>query len=309
MKARLLTLTAIIFSLSFLMVSCQKDNSTDQTDYTAETATHSDDDSRFADESDAAADDISGQLEITAGFGRGNSVQSLICDATITVDTLSNPRTMTITFNGNPCLPGRTRTGVIVVSMAQNVRWRNVGAQINVTFQNFRITRTRDNKSITINGTQTYTNVSGGLLINLPTLNTITHTITSNNMSVTFDNGSQRTWQVARRRVFTYNNGIVVTVTGMHSEGGVTGIAEWGTNRFGRSFTTAISQPIVRRQDCAFRVGSGKVTHTTQAFTASATFGLDANGNPTGCPGANSYYLKVEWTGPNGVTHTTLLPY
>ncbi len=311
MKARILSLTAIILSLSFLVVSCQKDAKEDQTDYTAETATHSDDDSRFSEESDAAATDISGQLETTAGFGRGNSVQSLICDATIVVDTMSNPRTMTITFNGTVC-PGatRTRTGVIVVSMAQNIRWGNPGAIINVTFQNFKITRIIDNKSITINGTQTYTNVSGGWLINLPVLNTITHEITSNNMSVTFDNNSQRTWKVARRRVFTYPGAVgVITVTGMHTEGGVTGIAEWGTNRFGRNFTTVIAQPVVRRQDCNFRVGSGKLTHTTPAFTASATFGLNAAGNPTGCPGANPYFMKIEWTGPNNVTHTTLLPY
>ncbi len=309
MKARILSLTAIILSLSFLLVSCQKDAADSQADYSAETATHSDDDSRFADESDAAASDISLQLEATAGFGRGQQVQSLICDATVVVDTLSNPRTITITFNGINCLGNRTRTGVIVVSMAQGVRWANAGAVLNVTFQNFRITRLRDNKSITINGTQTYTNVSGGLLINLALLNTITHTITSSNMSVTFDNGSQRTWQVARRRVFTYNNGAVITVTGMHTEGSVTGIAEWGTNRFGRSFTTAIAEPIVRRQDCSFRVGSGKVTHTTPVFTASATFGLNASGNPTTCPGAGNYYMKVEWTGPNGITRTTLLPY
>src|SRR5690606_23393363 len=120
--------------------------------------------------------------------------------------------------------------------------------------------------SITINGTQTYTNVSGGLLINLPVLGTITHTITSSNMSVTFDNGSQRTWQVARQRVFTYNNGVVITVTGTHTDGSVIGIAEWGTNRFGRSFITAITQPLVLKQDCSFRVGSGKVVHTTPMY-------------------------------------------
>ena len=311
MKARILSLVALVCSVSFLMVSCQKDsNNNNNTDYTAETATHSDDDSRFSSESDAAANDINAQLEITPGFsGRGGQVQSIICDATIAIDTVSNPRTITITFNGTQCLPGRTRTGVIVISMAQGVRWKNPGAALNVTFQNFKITRTIDNKSITFNGTQTYTNVSGGLLINLPMLNTITHTITSSNMSITFDNNAQRNWQVARQRVFTYNNGIVISVTGMHSEGGITGIAEWGTNRFGNAFTTRIANPIIARQDCSFRVGSGKLTHTTPNFTASATFGLDAQGNPTSCPGTGNYYMKIEWTGPNNVTHTTILPY
>src|SRR6185436_4949787 len=103
-----------------------------------------------------------------------------ICDASVVIDTMSNPRTLTITFDGNTtCFPNRKREGVIVVAMAQGVRWHNLGAVLTVTFQNFKITRLSDNKSITINGTQTYTNVSGGLLINLPVLNTITHTITS----------------------------------------------------------------------------------------------------------------------------------
>ncbi len=308
MKARILSLAAAIFSLSLIFTACQKDTAND-TDYTTESSVHSDDQSRFSNEVDAVANDADATLETTSGFnGRGEQIQ-IICDATIVVDTLSNPRTITITYNGTNCLGNRTRTGVVVLSMAQGVRWRNAGAVLNVSFQNLKITRLSDNKSITINGTQAYTNVSGGLLINLPTLNTITHTITSSNMSVTFDNASQRNWQVARQRVFTYNNGIVITTTGTHTEGGISGIAEWGTNRFGRTFTTAITQPLIIRQDCSFRLTSGKAAHTTPVFNATATFGLDASGNPTSCPGAGSYYMKIVWTGPGGNAHTTILPY
>lgn len=310
MKTRILSFIAAAMSLSVAFVSCQKDTNSNNTDNATEVSTHSDDDSRFSSESDAAANDVNSVMEVTAGFtGRPGGIQT-ICDANVVVDTISNPRTITITFNGNPCLPGRTRTGVIIVSMAQGVRWKNPGAQINVSFQNFKITRTRDNKSITINGTQTHTNVTGGLLVNLSTLGTITHTITSSNMSVTFDNGSQRTWQVARKRTFTYNNGVVATVTGTHSEGGVTGIAEWGTNRFGNTFTTAITSPLVVRQDCDFRLTSGEVKHTTSNnISATVTYGLDVNGNPTSCPGAGTYYFKVVWTGPAGNTRTVILPY
>jgi hypothetical protein len=309
MKARLLTYAAIFCAASILVVSCKKNNDDDK-DYSTESTTHSDDQNRFSGEMDAAANDINTTLETTAGFaGRGGDIQS-ICDATIVVDTLSNPRTITITFNGTNCLGNRTRTGVIVVSMAQGVRWKNAGAQLNVTFQNFKVTRTADNKSITVNGMQTYTNVSGGLLINLATLNTITHTITSNNMSVTFDNNSQRTWQVARQRVFTYTpNLVTITVTGTHSMGAISGIAEWGTNRFGNSFTTAITQPLTFKSDCNFRLGSGKVTHATSLFNSSVTFGLDATGNPTGCPGASPYFMKIVWTGPANIPHTIIWPY
>lgn len=308
MKTRFSVYALLLATIVFAFSSCQKD--TESADYSAETAAHSDDQNRFSGEVDAAANDVVLTLDATAGFaGRGQDIQSLICDATVAVDTMSNPRTITITYNGTNCIGNRTRTGVIVVSMAQGIRWKNAGAQINVSFQNLRITRVSDNKSILINGTQTYTNVSGGLLINLPVLNTITHTITSSNMSVTFDNNTQRTWQVARQRVFSYSNGVAVTVTGLHTENGVSGIAEWGTNRFGNTFTSAITQPLVFRQDCSFRLGSGKVEHRTAYFNAAATFGLDASGNPTGCPGVNSYYMKIVWTGPAGNTRSAILPY
>jgi hypothetical protein len=311
MKPRILPIAIAAFSFTFLFTSCKKEASnTNTTDFTAETSTHSDDQSRFSGEVDAVANDANVILETTAGFtSRPGDINSLICDADIAVDTMSNPRTITITYNGNNCLGNRTRTGVIVISMAQGTRWKNAGASISVSFQNYKVTRTIDNKSITVNGTQTYTNVSGGLLINLPVLNTITHSITSNNMTVTFDNATQRSWQVARQRVFTYNNGVTITITGTHSDGGITGIAEWGTNRFGRPFSTTIAEPVVLKQDCAFRAGSGKVVHTTSSYTASATFGLDANGAPTSCPGAGNYYMKIVWTGPAGNSHTALLPY
>jgi hypothetical protein len=310
MKARILSLAAIIFSFSLFFTACQKTGSNTDTDYTDESTVQSDDQSRFSGESDAVANDLDATVDATPGFsGRGDQVQTLICNATVVIDTVSNPRTITITYNGNNCQNTTSRTGVVVVSMAQGVRWRNAGAVLNVSFQNLRITRLSDNKSITINGTQTHTNFSGGLLINLPALGTIIHTITSSNMSITFDNNTQRNWQVAKQRVFTYNNGIVITTTGTHSDGGITGIVEWGTNRQGRTFTTAITQPLVVRQDCNFRLTNGKVAHRTPVFSAVVTFGLDAQGNPTICPGLASYYMKIVWTGPNGNPHTIILPY
>src|SRR5258705_557516 len=309
MKAKILWLAAIVFSSSLIFTACQKNTSND-TDYNNESTVHSDDQSRFSGEMDAVTDDADATLDATPGFtGRGDQVQTLICNATVVIDTASNPRTITITYNGNNCMGTRSRTGVVVISMAQGVHWKNPGAVVNVNIQNLRITRLSDNKSITINGTHTYTNVSGGLLINLATQGTITHTLTSNNMSVTFDNNTQRTWQVAKQRVFTYNNGIVVTATGTHTEEGITGIAEWVTNRFGHSFTTAITQPLVVRQDCNFRLTAGQVTHVTSGFNAVVTFGLDSNGNPTTCPGTGSYYMKIVWTGPGGNPHTIIWPY
>jgi len=308
MKAKILSLFVFIFSLVLIFTACKKESST--ADYTAELSTQSDDESQFSYETEAAANDANVALESTPYFtARIDRTQTLICDASITVDTVSNPRTVTITYNGTNCIGNRTRTGSIVISMVAGVHWKDAGASITVTYNNLKITRVADNKSITINGSHTITNVSGGLLYNLPNSGPITHTITSDNMSVKFDNNTQRQWQVARQRVFTYNNGIVITTTGTHTDGNNTHIAEWGTNREGHSFTTSTLEPLIIRQDCSFRLVSGKVQHAVPNADASATFGLDINGNPTSCPGSGHYYFKLVWTGIGGNTHSVILPY
>ena len=310
MKARILPLAAAIFSLTLIFTACQKDSSSDSTASQSEEASkHSDDQSSFSSDIDEIDSDVNLAMESSSSFsGRGNDIQSLMCNATVTIDTLNNPRSITIVYNGLNCVGNYSRTGTLKISMPNNIRWKDAGAAITVTATNLKITRVIDNKSITINGSHVYTNVTGGLLANLSALGTIRHTVTSDNMSVTFDNGSQRTWKIAQQREFTFNNGINITTTGLHSENGVNGIAEWGTNRFGRAFTSAIVTPVVIRQDCSFRITSGKIQHKTTLVDASATFGLDITGAPTTCP-AGLYYMKIEWTGPLNVPHSVILPY
>lgn len=299
-----------VFTLAVFttFTACKKD-AKPSTDSTTEMATHADDQNQVSGQIDGVSNDASIAIESSAAYtGRLQGVLPISCDATATFDSTSNPRKITITYSGTSCNGSSKRTGTVVVSMPANVQWKNAGATITVTYQNLKITRISDNKSVTINGSHTITNVSGGLLYNLPNMQSITHTVSSSGMSITFDDGSQRTWQVATRRVFTYNNGIVLTITGNNSIGNVDGIAEWGTNRFGHDFMTTITQPLVVRQDCSFRLTSGEVKH--QGFgTATAAFGLDASGNPTTCPGAGHYYFKLTWTGPNGASASAILPY
>ncbi len=187
-------------------------------------------------------------------------------------------------------------------------RWKNAGATATVTITDLTITRLRDGKSIVLNGTKTITNVSGGLLKDLATLQTITHTITGS-LVIDFKNGAQKTWNVSKQRVFTYDNGIVITTTGTYSDGTNSNIAEWGTDRFGNPFTSEITQPKVIRQDCDFRLVSGQNTVLIDKGTAVITYGLDANGDPTGCPGTGTYYFKLVFTGANGKVYTIIWPY
>jgi hypothetical protein len=300
-------LPVVALAIFTTLTACKKDAS--ETDPASELTAQSDDQSRVSTQIDGVANDANIALESSSAFsGKMQNPPPGICDATVVFDTVSNPRTITITYNGSSCWGTFTRTGTVILSMPAGTHWKDAGATLTATYQSLKITRTIDNKSITINGSHSLTNQSGGLLINLPTLQSITHTINSTGMTITFDDNSQRLWQVARKRTFTYNNGVVVTETGNHTVGNNNQIAEWGVNRFGHAFTTSITQPLVVRQDCNFRLTSGEVKHEGIA-TATASFGLDVNGNPTSCPGTGNYYFKLVWTGIGGNTHSAILPY
>jgi hypothetical protein len=311
-----------------LFAACKKSNSNSGTS-DQDLQTQSDDETRVSTETDAAFDDVNtamiSQPAVTGASeaptlrygvsvtgGNNDTVQTSICDAVVTLDTVDNPRTITITYNGSNCLLTRVRTGSVVVSIPKGTRWSTAGAAITVKFNNLKIVRVLDNKSITLNGTHTYTNVSGGSLLSLNANSTtpIVHTITSDDMSITFDNGSQRNWSVARQRSFSYTGGIVISETGMHTIGSTGGISEWGTNRFGNSFQTQISQALVVSQSCGWQMTAGQAVVTNAAGTTTVTFGLNSTGQATSCPiGAGFYYFELVWAGTGGKTYTFILPY
>lgn len=308
MKKQISFFMASMIAMSVIFFSCKKTD-TETTNDGTELAIHSDDQARFSNETDAVANDANTIIDNYNSFsGRIENTTGIICDATTTIDSANGLRRITITYNGLNCNGTRTRTGVVLLTMLLASHWKDAGAVLTIEAQNLKITRVIDGKSITINGTETITNVTGGRLINLAALGTIRHAIASPGVTVTFDNGTSRSWQIAKQREFTYNNGIVITTTGTHTDGSISGISEWGTNRFGNAFVTAITQPMIIRQDCSFRLTAGQVTHQHLLANIVVTFGLDATGNPTTCP-TGVYYFKAVWAGVNGIVRTYILPY
>ena len=321
MKKRVQFLLAAVLMISVTFIGCKKSDSSSTTNDDAALTAHSEDQNGFSQATDEIANDGNNAISGYAAFqGRPgdangtNGVAVLPCNATAVLDSAGGVRRLTITYNGLNCAGTRTRTGVVVYSIPLAQRWRDTGAVITMSVQNLVITRVSDGKSITVAGTATVTNVSGGRVFDLgqpggPT--SITHAIASTGMTITFDNGSARSWQIAKQRVFTYANGsIVITTTGTYNDGTYSNISEWGTNRFGNAFVTTISQPMVIRESCQWRLTSGQITHYKLAATIVATFGLDSAGNPTTCPGPGvPYYFKIVWTGANGVVRTFILPY
>jgi len=325
MKTKILYRVTMITAMAGIIYACNKSNtSTSNTSgqSTANLQTQSDDQARVGNESDAVANDVNVTLASPgadgttgAGFHSGvktagaTPINSLICDATVTLDSVA--RIITITYNGSNCSGTRTRTGTVVITLPATKRWSDTGAVITVNIQNLKITRLSDNKSITLNGTHIYTNVTGGRLADLPTRGTIVHTIVGDSMSITFDDGSQRKWNFARKRTFSFNNGApTITIAGMHSDGTNSGVSEWGTTRFGNAFETIITQPLIFSYACNFRLTTGAEAIIRPDITVNITFGLDATGKPTTCPGAGaSYYFQATWVATGGKSGSVIWPY
>jgi hypothetical protein len=336
MKTKLLFSLAATAAVASLIVACNKSNSTANGNSTpningtstAQVQTQANDETQVSNEMDAAANDVNNSLNSQVAFsgatttsyssgvitdGGGGSSGGLnidygICDGTVTTDTANGLRQIIITYNGTNCWGNRIRTGTITISIPVGTRWRDTGAVVTVNIQNLKITRMWDHKTITLNGTYTYTNVSGGLLKDLATRGTITHTIAADSVTIQFADSATRIWSVAKQRVFTYNDGVVITTTGTHSDGTNADVSIWGTNRYGNAFETLITQPKVIEQSCDYRLTSGQTETIRPAVTTTITYGLDVNGNPTGCPGAGTYYYKIVWV-IDGKTYTFIAPY
>ncbi|MBS1669465.1 MAG: hypothetical protein JST58_18985 [Bacteroidetes bacterium] len=322
-----LRVTLLATSLS-IFFACKKDNSQSASSTTTSATSvqsAADDQTMVSNENDAVSNDVTAALNgnpavsgssmsrmATTGVNTlGSGILGFtICDASITYDTTSTTKTITIVYNGLNCHGNRTRTGTVIISVPKDQHWKDAGAVVNVQIQALKITRNKDGKSILINGSKTITNTSGGLLVDLASLQTITHDF-QDSLTVTFNNGSSRNWQTSVRRAFTYNDGIVVTTTGTHSDGTHNNIASWGTNRFGVNFTNMITSPRVVEQSCDMRLVSGQDSIVrSDNITSVITYGLDSNGNPvTSCP-SSYFYAKLVWTnGNNGKVYTYIYPY
>lgn len=309
MKKQIVGFLLLTLSCSAVFVACKKDSKTDFVTDT-EASTQADDEYNFSAHVDAIANDVNTSIEATGSLVTGKTTFSL-CDASVVFDSTATSRRITITYGGTAtCHPSFKRSGKVIMTIPFSVRWKDAGAVITITYDGVKITRVKDGKYFTVNGSHSITNVKGGLIRDLAGLGSIIHKIESSGMKITFDDGTERTWQVAKTRTFSYSGGIVISTVGFHSDGTRSDIAEWGINRKGRSFYRAITSPLVVRQDCDFRLVSGATLHSNPAFTAAVTFGLDATGAATSCPGTgSSYYFKVVWTGVGGSSKTIILPY
>lgn len=304
MKRRFLILTAFAFLTGMtLMNSCKKDD-TDNTDVATLNAEQASDGEDVSASSDAIDDDIE---TIMTGTSLKSTSGSLPSCMHVTVDSSAiGSKKLTFNFDGTNCAETRTRTGQIIVTLTNGTKWADQGAVLTVQYINVKIVNNASKRYIVLNGTKTHTNVTGGLVKNLQS-GTIIRKIESSDMKITFTNGTQRTWNIARQRTFTKLNGnLIITIQGFGEADGKNQLVEWGVNRRNSSFYTQISAPLVMSEACDYRPYGGVKVHYVGTRIITTTLGTDAQGNPV-TDGCADYY-KISWTGLTG-TKTVILPY
>ena len=313
MQKNVLLTAALIVLMAATFISCTKTAVSNVPAENVKIAVAADKQTRFSKELISFANDANILLQSkTSVNGKIENELGTLCNVTASRDTSgANYNILTLSYNGLNCAGTANFNGLVVLSIAKTSHWKDTGAVLNCSFENLKITRVSDNKSITIKGLMNVTNVSGGKIADLPTRGSITNTIEGSNIKVTFDDNTYLTLQEATQRIFTINGGtVLITTTGTHTEGMITGVSEWGVDDAGNNFVTTYSKPLLMKLDCDYRIGNGEVTTTKPDGKSIITFGLDATGVPTGCPGTtNAYYYKIDFMGNNGNTSTALAAY
>jgi ribosomal protein L24E len=280
---------AYILLLLPLLFSCRREK--DQA--SEEQAELAADNDMITRETDQALDDANDVLT-TSRYGDGTS--SSPCGITVDSSEIGTGKII-LNFDGSTCFFGtRKREGEIIVQFSPNGgKWSDAGAKITLAFVNYKVTRVSDGKSIVLNGYKSIVNSSGGLIRQLTALSDpVEHSIRAN-VSIEFEDGTNRSWRVARKRSVSKSGGYYqVQLNGDTSVSGYKLVTAWGTTRRGSVFYITTEAPTTFTSQCFRKIKSGELKVYTIYRTFAITFGVDADGNPDQdtCP----YGYKVEWT-------------
>ena len=296
MKTRsLIRFTALLIVVTGLaFTGCKKDKNSDSSTDTSSLQKLATDENQVQNASDEAINDVNAFLS----GGSLKSTESVPCHATVDSTSIVNDTiTYHITYNGLNCSGTRLRTGQVEIKKKVGTHWYQAGATVIIKHINFTITKVATGKTITLNGTKTHQNVTGGLLWQLGNgVTSIVHK-TWGLETVTFTDNTTRIWNIARQKTYTGTTGqYILTLDGFGSTGSYNNLVVWGTNRQGEDFYTQITQSVVLRQTCDWDPCSGIKIHQIPSDSKSATltFGYDSNNQPitgTECP--TKY--KLDW--------------
>jgi hypothetical protein len=253
MKSRnVIKLMAILVAVIGINIAgCKKDKTTTTTPDSSSLSQLAKDDAQVQ----ASDDEISNDANSVLSSGSSKSMDTTIVSCNISVDSLTHGDTIvyTLVYNNYSTVHGFSRTGTVEIEILKGVHWRNPGATVTFKYISLSIEKISSGKTFIFNGTRTWTNISGGLIINLGHggLSPVVHQITGN-MAITFDDGTQRIWTISRQRSWsgTFPGSLTVTVSGFGTSGSYSNLVEYGANRKGEAFYSSINTPIIYNNTC-----------------------------------------------------------
>ena len=237
------------------------------------------------------------------------------CGSSADTSLLDTDKQITFTFDGTTSCNNRVRSGVIVAKLINGNRWQDQGAVLKITFNNFSVNHLSTSLLFTYNGTKTITNVNGGLVRNLSSgSGSVVHKVRGN-ITLTFDNGTERNWWIARRNTYDFNGGNPrftsagdTLVADSDSLLAVMPATTGGTNRFGNTFLYRAPIDIVSLANCGWdEPVQGQRIHFYNNRRVTVTFGVNQLGNSAG--GDCAYGFKIEWLRYNGQIGTAVIAY
>jgi hypothetical protein len=287
----------ILAVMSLPLSSCKKDKIDKGNSDSASMEQLGTDENNMEGVMDDAIQDVEGVLSYHPSNLK--STGAIPCNATIDSLSVANDTiTIRITYDGLNCNGTRNRTGQIEIRKRIGTHWGQAGATINYRYINYAVTRVSTGRTITFNGSKTLENVYGGFIwqVGNPLTPSVVQKV-SGSMTITFDDGTTRSWNIARQRTYTGTQGhLLMSIDGFGTSGGYTNLVTWGTNRQGEEFFTKISQIVVHRQLCGWDPVEGVKIHVIPSDDKSATitFGFNNNNEPvTGdeCPTR----FRIDW--------------
>jgi hypothetical protein len=272
----------MIALIIFILVSCSKDKTTTPTTPGTEPLQQ-----LAIDENDVvnASNQALNDAESVLSAGKLKSTESGPCNTTITIGGVVNDTiSIDINYHGLDCNNKVNRTGNVIVKKKYQEDWGQAGATVIVVMDNFKRTRVDNGKSLTLNGSKHFENVSGHYLYELGLDSTVTSVVHRvwGNITATFDDNTSKIWTLARQDTYTGSLiALIMTEDGFGTAPGYTNLTAWGTDRNGEQFYSSITQSVVYKQVCNYDPCSGIIVDQIPSASKSATitFGYDSNNN------------------------------
>jgi len=232
------------------------------------------------------------------------------------VDTAYNElaNRYTLQFAGNSCNNKIYRSGIIEVELLSGSSWLEVGAQLKVNVVNFELRDLNTELTVVVNGSRTFTNLTGDLEILdlVEGTNEMLRKVEGTNLSITYPDGTSRTWNESytirtRKAGFDYYFEIIGDATGLPYENA----SSWGVNRSGQNFYTVPIVPIksILCTGSNWVISGGDVSiYNDSRATTRIIHGLNNLGNVSSDPCfANT--MKIIWVDDSGESHESLKQY